>query len=104
KKSYAAYQCGGKRRIEDPCKQIYFREDEIDVVVWEWIKSIVVDPDYIERVLQQREAEIQSKTAHLRRLIASAERLIAEKKAEQNRLLLLYQKNKLSDERWELAD
>jgi site-specific DNA recombinase len=104
KKSYAAYQCGGQRRIEHRCTQIYFREDELDAVVWEWIKSIVVDPDYVERVLQQREAEIEAQTGHLRSLVVSAERLIAEKIVEQNRLLALYQKSKLSEDRWEVAD
>jgi hypothetical protein len=52
----------------------------------------------------QRQQEADDQNARIHNLIAATDRLIAEKKAEQVRVLALYKKGKLDEERWEVED
>ena len=77
---------------------------ELDHEVWEWITGIVVNPDKVEEVLTERQRTADEQNARIRSLIATTDRLIAELQAEQDRVLTLYKKGKLDEERWEAED
>lgn len=102
------YRCGGKRGktryIEAPCTMPNFAEDEIDGVIWPWVKEIVSNPSKIEQTLTKRQMESEQENAQLLKLIQSADTLIEELKNEQERVLTLYKKGKLDEQRWEAED
>lgn len=73
-------------------------------MVWPWIKDIAQNFSRVEAALHQRQEEAGEQNARLHLLIANTDKLIATKKAEQDKLLTLYKKDKLDEERWEVAD
>jgi len=81
----------------------YF-EDDIDQVVWAWVKDIVGNPEQVEATLQEHQRITDEQNARIRELIATTDQLIAEKRAEQERVLTLYKKGKLDEDRWEVED
>jgi hypothetical protein len=81
-----------------------FLEEEIDAVVWPWIQEVVSNPDKVDETLEERQQQSNEQNSPIIALIAATERLIAEKKAEQQRVMLLYKKGKLDDERWDVED
>ena len=99
------YQCcNSYTRPIKRCDAPSSYEADIDAKVWPWIKDIAQHFDRVEAALRQRQEEADDQNARLFTLIANTDKLIAEKKAEQDRLLALYQKGKLIEERWEVAD
>jgi site-specific DNA recombinase len=100
------YRCSSKRGRPSTtkCDMPQFWEEEIDAVVWPWIQEIVSNPDKVDETLAERQRQSEEQNGHLLSLIATSERLIAEKKAEQQRVMLLFKKGKLDEERWEAED
>lgn len=99
------YRCSARRaRFFVRCDMPWYTEEEIDHEVWEWITGIVVNPDKVEEVLTERQRTADEQNARVRSLIATTDRLIAEPQAEQDRVLTLYKKGRLDEERWEAED
>jgi site-specific DNA recombinase len=99
------YRCGSRRsRYTYLCEMPNFTEREIDAVVWPWIGEIANDFEKVERTLLQQQHEEEAQNARFNAMIATTDRLIAEKRAEQARVLDLFKKGKLDEERWEVED
>jgi hypothetical protein len=81
-----------------------FTEREIDAVVWPWVGEITTNFDKVERTLLHQQEDEENQNARIKAMIATTERLIAEKQAEQVRVLSLFKKGKLDEERWEVED
>jgi site-specific DNA recombinase len=102
------YRCGGKRGnsrwIEEPCDRPNWLEDDIDSVIWPWIKDIVKNPERVESALEARQLEAQHQNSAIMTLVRAAEKLIEELRVEQERVMTLYKKGKLDEARWEVED
>jgi hypothetical protein len=81
-----------------------FTEEEIDSVIWPWIKEIIKNPTRVEEALDEREREAEQQNTTITTLVRSAERLIAELVEEKERVFTLYKKGKLDEQRWEVED
>jgi site-specific DNA recombinase len=100
------YRCSSRRGRPSTtaCDMPSLREDDIDAVIWPWIQEVVSNPDKVDETLAERQQQSEEQNSHVLSLIATTERLIAEKKAEQQRVMLLFKKGKLDEERWEVED
>jgi site-specific DNA recombinase len=99
------YRCGSRRsRYTYLCEMPNFSEAEIDAVVWPWITEITTDFDKVERTLLQQQLEADEQNARIYALIANTDKLIAEKKAEQAKVLALFKKDRMTEDRWVVED
>ncbi len=74
-------------------------ERVLDEAIWPWIEEVVTNPDRVLATLQQRQQAISEQNAHVQSMIAMTTKLIAGKRAERERVMALYKKGKLDDER-----
>jgi len=68
----------------------YFRADQVDALVWEWIRSRMCDPEELVRGLQTEQEERERENAPLRDRLAVISDLIANNRRQLDRLLDLY--------------
>ncbi len=99
------YRCSSRRtRYTQLCDLPNFLEAAIDRVVWQWIKELMCNPDQVTYTLQQRQRIADEQNERIHKLLSATDRLIAEKRAEQDRVLTLYKRGKLDEERWAAED
>jgi site-specific DNA recombinase len=99
------YRCSSRRtRYTRLCHMPNFGEAAIDQVVWQWIKEIVCNPEQVVYTLEQRQQIAVEENKRIQELIKATDRLIADKHAEQERVLTLYKRGKLDEDRWEAED
>jgi hypothetical protein len=101
---YTYYACGTKlsQILPQPaCKTPFFRALGIDVVVWEWIKSVLSNPEVLEQELRVQQATWSEQIAVLRDQLDSIGGQIRANEAQQKRLLDLYLGEKVSMATWE---
>jgi hypothetical protein len=87
------YRCPAKRHRTDyvrECDLPGFRADQVDAVVWEWVKSLLLDPAALARGLGEHQAERERENAPLRERLRVVGDLIAGKQTQLDRLLDLY--------------
>jgi hypothetical protein len=72
------------------CTAPNFRAGHVDAAVWEWVKSILTDPDALEEGLRSVQEEREQECAPLRERLAVVVDLIDENQAQLERLLDLY--------------
>lgn len=99
-----AYRCHNGAHIMVKCPMPIFREAELDAAVWSWIQGLVQNPSAITASLQERQALADEVNARLYDRIATIGTLIEETQAEQSRLLSLYTKGRLDEDRWYIED
>ena len=75
---YQYYKCTARLGglVGKTCKLPGFRADHVDRVVWDWVRSLVTDPEALAEGLRAREAE---RKKHLESLFNDAQ-----KKAEED--------------------
>lgn len=104
-KRWFRYYCMGKRkRPTAKCTSPLVMEHILDEAIWPWIEEVVTNPDQVLETLQQRQQTINEQNAHVQSMIAMTDKLIIEKRAERERVMALYKKGKLDEERWEQED
>jgi site-specific DNA recombinase len=88
----AYYHCSRRYRLATSgCTQkTYFRADQIDPVVWEWIKSWFSSRQLLSAALKEYQKEIMKETAPLRERMTVIEDLLADNREQLERLLDLY--------------
>lgn len=91
-KTYQYYCCIGKRGdiANVTCDLPYFRTDQVDAAVWEWVRSWLADPKQLREGLKAHQAEREKENEPLRRRLETVEGLIASNQAQLERLLDLY--------------
>jgi site-specific DNA recombinase len=100
-----AYRCGLRTRriLPHNCPEIDYPEASIDHAVWEWISDLVTHPERVEQALYDRQAEADGKNNRIREHLTATERVIAQKKVEQNNLIRLYAKTPIAALEQEIA-
>lgn len=98
-KLYLYYSCPGTDKGLYPtrrCRSPYFSATEIDVKVWEWVKSLIMDPEALVNGLVAYNEKSEDDTEPLRAQLGDIEVRIADRRAQIERLLDLYQVGQLS--------
>ena len=72
------------------CNLPHFRADVIDPMIWEWIESLLLTPENLEKGLHEYQAEQQAQQEPLRDRLKVIEGLLREKETTLERLLDLY--------------
>ena len=80
------------------CKLPHFRADIIDPKIWEWIESLLLTPENLEKGLKEYQAEQQARQGPLRDRLKVVEDLLAEKETKLERLLDLYLAGKFPED------
>jgi site-specific DNA recombinase len=89
---YFYYRCPARARtvyVRD-CDLPIFRVDQVDTVVWKWVKEKMSDPDELRKKLENHQAEQEKANAPLRERLGVVNDLIADNKTQLERLLDLY--------------
>lgn len=86
------YGCYGKgnREMLSNCTLPYFRADKVDAITWQWIKSLLTNPENLEQGLQDYQSQKTIENKPLTDRLAIIENLLADNKAQLTRLLDLY--------------
>jgi hypothetical protein len=90
---YRYYRCPSKHRRADivrVCDLPTFRADRVDAAIWEWVKSIWTDPEALAQGLWEVHREREQENAPIRERLAVVDDLLAENRAQLERLLDLY--------------
>jgi len=90
---YQYYRCWSARHWEDSarsCSAPGFRADQVDAAVWEWVKSFLLDPAVLGRGLSEYQAERDRENAPIRERLKVVDDLLADNRAQLERLLDLY--------------
>jgi hypothetical protein len=83
-RKYLYYICSvtrSKARVGVTCKAPNLPVDRADAAVWEWIKSLILDPDRLEKGLKEYQESKAAEAQPLREELARLEKL-AQKKAQ----------------------
>lgn len=72
------------------CTAPMYRSEEVDAVVWQWVKSILADPEKLRIGLEQHRADQEKEHAPIRQRLTVIDELLAEYRRQYNRLLDLY--------------
>lgn len=90
-KTYRYYKCSGNSQdLVRKCKLPMFRAEQVDKVVWEWVKSFLTNPTILTNGLTQYQARKEEETAPIRERLAVIEDLLTNNQVQLNRLLDLY--------------
>ncbi|MBD3314139.1 hypothetical protein GF345_06870 [Candidatus Woesearchaeota archaeon] len=93
-KSYSYYMCYGRanHRLSpgDKCLLPYFRVDHVDAVVWEWVKSFLMDPKALIQGLEAQQKKTEESCHPARERLAAIEDLLADNHRQMERLVDLY--------------
>jgi len=72
------------------CHAPTFRADQVDAVVWEWVKSFVANPEALACGLNECQAEREKENTPIRERLGVADDLLADNQRQLERLLDLY--------------
>jgi len=90
---YAYYGCPVVHDRDRPKKcemNKSFRIDHVDPAVWDWIKSILNDPDELKQGLSRHQAQCEQESGPIWERLKIVDSLIGNNQAQLNRLLDLY--------------
>jgi site-specific DNA recombinase len=89
---YRYYRCLAvhKDDVSHHCKMPSFRVDAVDPVVWDWIASLLTDPQILEEGLNSRLTINENESAPIRERLAIAEDMLKDYQDQLARLLDLY--------------
>jgi len=108
--AYLYYRCPASRPQLDyvrDCDAPSFRADQVDAVVWKWVKGFLTDPEELLRGLRKHQAKGHKENEPTRRRLAVVDDLLADNQKQLDRLLDLYlsgdfQKDVLTDRKTRL--
>jgi site-specific DNA recombinase len=89
---YAYYSCpvvNDRDRLKE-CSAKYFRVDQVDPAIWNWIKALLSDPDELAAGLRRFEADNERDCKPLRERLGVVGNLMEENQSQLTRLLDLY--------------
>lgn len=92
-KVYAYYRCNAYRNElaeECPYSTIYYQAERVDQIVWEWISSILTDPQRLHQGLVTYQLEKEQNVAPVRERLHLVEEMLTEEQTKLTRLLELY--------------
>jgi site-specific DNA recombinase len=91
-KLYLYYRCPGTNRMEYSvkCSLPRFRAEQVDLAVWEWVKSFLSEPEALCQGLQAYQQECEAQNAPIRDRLGVVEDLLAANRSQLARLLDLY--------------
>jgi site-specific DNA recombinase len=75
------------RRCPRPCS---FRADHVDKIVWEWVKSFLLEPDTLAEGLRLQQAEQERANHPLQERLTVVDDLLVENRSQLERVLDLY--------------
>ena len=86
------YRCGanGGRIVAKNCNAPGARADQVDAVVWDWVRGFLTDPARLERGLRRYQADKDTESEPIRRRLAVIDDLLTDNRRQVGRLLDLY--------------
>jgi hypothetical protein len=91
---YGYYRCPVRLGVFDYAKECgmatYFRADHVDMAVWKWVKSFLIDPTTLTQALRAQQAEREAFNKPLVDRLAVVDDLLADNRAQLDRALDLY--------------
>ena len=93
-RKYVYYHCPALNYPEHypghTCTGMRFRVDQVDEVIWDWIKSLLTEPQKLMEGLAARREKQDEENAPIRERLRVVDDLLAENRRQQERLLDLY--------------
>jgi len=91
---YSYYTCSTTRKPSRypnrSCTGPRFRVDHVDEVVWDWIKSLLTEPETLKEALEAQKAKCDIENAPILERLGVIDDLLAENRRQLDRLLDLY--------------
>ena len=88
------YRCNvarGYEEYERKCNNArYFKTEDVDATIWEWVKSFIRNPDAIEAGIADYEEHREHELAPIRERLGVVDELIVDHRAQLQKLLDLY--------------
>jgi hypothetical protein len=91
-RKYLYYFCPAKRgdRVAKDCDSRYFRVEQVDTVIWRWMKKLLLNPEALRRNLEAQQAEQEEANRPLHDRLAVINDLLADNRRQLEKLLDLY--------------
>jgi site-specific DNA recombinase len=93
-KEYLLYKCVARispKKYGGKCEDSRsFRASDVDTVVWEWLESILLDPDYLNQLLEEYQNKQIETQRPLLSMIEANQKKLAAYQQEQTRLIDAY--------------
>ena len=89
----ANYRCNvraQKKRFAVPCNAPYFRADKVETVVWEWVKTFLLNPQKLGEAFQTHQNQMAERNAPTLRMIEASRAKVAQLEGEKGRLKRAY--------------
>ena len=102
-KLFTFYYCNARRfpeKYKHTCNGPAFQPKYVDPVVWQWLKSILTDPDALTSGLRAQQALAEEQRIPLQMEVDKLDKLIEEKRRQEARLLDLYLDGAIDKEVW----
>jgi hypothetical protein len=103
-KPFTCYMCNARRfpnKYIHTCSAPRFQVKYVDPVVWNWVRSLLVDPEALSAGLEAQSEAREKERQPLREQLDRIERLLSEHRSQQERLLDIYLDGALSKKIWE---
>lgn len=102
--TYHYYVCGSIKTsamYQHKCISPYFRGEPVDDAVWQWVKSLLTDPEILALGLRAQYDDGKDRDASLREKLERIPKQIASCQNQQEKLLDLYLSNKIPMGTWD---
>jgi site-specific DNA recombinase len=96
KKDYKYYVCERTQTLPRPCPGFRCSADRADPVVWEWIKSLMLNPKRLEQGLKSYQAVRDNESEPLRSQIQLIDAQLTNYRSQLERLIDLYLSNEIA--------
>jgi site-specific DNA recombinase len=94
KGKYLYYVCPAADRARrmpgQLCDNGYFRADQVDAAVWEWVRDLLLNPEALRQNLEKQQAEQERANQPLWDRLAAIDDLLADNRRQLEKLLDLY--------------
>lgn len=80
------------------CNMPHFRADIIDKLIWEWLKSLLLTPENLEKGLQAYQTELEARQGPLRDRLKVVDGLLEDNETKLEKLLDLYLAGKFPED------
>ncbi|MBV7334662.1 recombinase family protein [Chloroflexi bacterium TSY] len=100
---YFYYTCNARTTPDSyphTCKAPYYRGDHLDEAVWQWVKSLLLNPDVMAEGLRAQQEASQSENISASERLTYTEELLQKNLEQQEKLLDLYLDGNIPKETW----
>lgn len=99
KKIYLYHRCMAKNAYARDCTNtVTYSAQSLDAQVWEWVKSMLSDPDRLRAGFEEPKVKQEQKNSPIRERLDVLESLIEDNKVQLEKLIDLYLSNEFSKE------